>query len=98
MIVLKTPLATHTPAKQGPSNQSPNLNNVIQDRTCGKIDHSLENVVKGNEPFKHSTTKPTFHLKSDHIIDNSKGNQDDNNNKDKHQGNLVINPNPNKEK
>ena len=90
--------ATHTPAKQGPSHQSPNFKKVIQDHTCGKIDHSLGSVVKGNKLFKPSTPNPTTNLKSDHIIDNSKGNQDDENNRDNSQGNLEINPNHNAEK
>ena len=65
---------------------------------CGKIDRSLQSVVKGNKLFRLSMTKPTIYLKSDHTIDNSKGEHNDKNSRDKHQRNLAIKPNPNKEK
>ena len=50
-------------------------------------------MIKGNKLFKTSKPNQTTHLKSDHIIDNSKGNQYDKSNRENNQGNLEIKPN-----
>ena len=85
-------LATHTPAEQGPGHHSPNLKKWI---TRSQIRQILI-VPKGawskaENFFQTSKLNQTINLKSDLIIDNSKGNQQDKSNMENNQGNLEKN-------